>query len=66
MIFLLLDCFHTLLSKCPKGRFVALRFICNAQICSTFETSLLFVVNVVYVCDTILAKFLGSLPFDYN
>ena len=27
MIFLLLHCFHTLSSKCPKGRFVALRFI---------------------------------------
>ena len=27
MIFLLLHCFPTLSSKCPKGRFVALRFI---------------------------------------
>ena len=27
MIFLLLHCFPTLTSKCPKGRFVALRFI---------------------------------------
>ena len=27
MVFLLLHCFPTLTSKCPKGRFVALRFI---------------------------------------
>ena len=27
MIFLLLHCFPTLSLKCPKGRFVALRFI---------------------------------------
>ena len=29
MIFLLLHCFPTLSSKCLKGRFVALRFICH-------------------------------------
>ena len=29
MIFLLFYCFPTLTSKCPKGRFVALWFICE-------------------------------------